>query len=354
MLKIKSIVRAGCLVGGMLSAAMAHADYAAQIIDPNTGYTIRVNNSSTLADHPDKGSDGQNYYQVGEPFVVDSNLAEPIGMVKCVGRRWGSTSTQILPANAFHRLFMYVPETGFSIAGLKAYRLNANLVMTVQSDMMEWTNRSSGVCSMSYADTQFEVPRFNNHFPITMTFYIKEQIIDGQLIISEMPLAGYVRAFTNPSVAPPYDSWPLHESSVPLRLAASQINIGAKCTSSTSSGEQGILNLRHGQLNSLYYDNRASGQVTYSCLFQSATKVRLRLDYTQDDDPQKRLPMQNEANDTIYSDLVITDLETGQSGKEINAEIHSLKEFEISSHLQGENAQAGDYHGSAWLIATLD
>ncbi|HHR6318792.1 TPA: adhesin [Providencia alcalifaciens] len=354
MLKIRLIAWACCLVGGLILSMMAKADYAAQIIDPNGGYTIRVNNNSTLADHPDVGSDGQNYYQVGEPFVIDSNRAEPKGLVKCIGRRWGSTSTQILPSNAFHRLFMYVPETGFSLGGLKAYRLNANLVMTVEADMMEWTNRSSGVCSMASEETVFDVPRFDNHFPITMTFYIKEQIIDGQLVISEMPLAGYVRAFTNPKVAPPYDSWSLNESSVPLRLAASQINIGAKCSTSTSSGEKSVLNLRHGQLNSLQYDNRASGQVTYHCLFQSSTKVRLRLDYTQDDDPQKRLPMTNGDNDMIYSELVITDLETGQSGKEIKAEIHSMKEFEISSHLQGENAQAGDYQGSAWLIATLD
>ena len=354
MLKIKPIAKVFYLAGSLLLPMTVHADYAAQIIDPSSGYVLKVDNNSTVDPTPYKGSDGQNYYQVGDPITLDSTSAQASGIVKCVGRRWGGNSTQILSTNSFHRLFMYVPTTGISIGGKETYRINSNVVMTVEADIMQWTNRGAGVCSLAYEDTKYEVPMFNSQFPITMTFYINERIIDGQLMIYGMDLAGYVRAFTDPLSTPPFNSWPLNEVSVPLRLATSQINVGAMCSTSTSSGDKAGLNLRHGQLNSLNYDSRTNGQVTYSCLFSSSTKVRLRLDYASDEDPQKRLPMTNNANDKIYSALTIIDQETGQSGQELRTEIYANKTFEIISHLQGENAAAGDYHGSAWLIATYE
>lgn len=122
----------------------------------------------------------------------------------------------------------------------------------------------------------------------------------------------------------------------------------------TSTGQAGTVNLRHGQLNSLNYDSTVMEKITYSCKFVSSTRVHLRLDYATDDDPQKRLPLTNDLNQKIYSQLVLIDELTGQLGTDFRLDIHGSREINIRSRIQGENADAGDYHGSAWLIATFD
>ncbi len=91
------------------------------------------------------------------------------------------------------------------------------------------------------------------------------------------------------------------------------------------------------------------------CFFKS-NKSEITLDYITDNDPQKRLPMvstQN-SNNKIYSELTMTDEITGQKGKDFKIDINDLRTIKITSHLQGTNAIAGDYKGSAWLIATFD
>lgn len=340
----------------ILFGTQANADYSSKIQSPNTGYLIKLDSNSVIEPTARTGADGKRYYRVGHPIVVDggSPSVSVTGIVDCVGRRWGDSNTQIRSENAFHRLFMYVPALGINIEGKMAYRINSNLVMTVETRIMNWLNINAGMCSYSYPGMTRPASGFTNQFPITITFYINERIIDGQLVIAEMDLGGYVRAFTAQNTIPPYESWPLNESTVPMRLAASQLNVGALCSTITSTGLAGTLNIRHGQLNSLNYDSIVTEKITYSCKFVSSTRVHLRLDYTTDDDPQKRLPLINNLNQKIYSNLMLTDELTGQSGTDFRLDIHGSRVINISSHIQGMNADAGDYHGSAWLIATFD
>ncbi|MGO2304169.1 MAG: adhesin [Providencia sp.] len=340
----------------ILYSIKTNADYAAKIQNPTAGYLIKLDSNSVIEPTSHRGTDGKNYYRVGQPIVVEGggSSVSVTGLVDCVGRRWGDSNTQILSDNAFHRLFMYVPTLGTNIEGKVAYRINSNLMMTVETRIMNWLNINAGMCSYSYPGMTRPASNFTNQFPITITFYINERIIDGQLVIAEIDLGGYVRAFTAQKTVPPYDSWPLNESTVPMRLAASQLNVGALCSTMTSTGQAGTVNLRHGQLNSLNYDSTVMEKITYSCKFVSSTRVHLRLDYATDDDPQKRLPLTNDLNQKIYSQLVLIDELTGQSGTDFRLDIHGSREINIRSRIQGENADAGDYHGSAWLIATFD
>ncbi|EOG5602602.1 hypothetical protein L3033_003985 [Providencia stuartii] len=193
---------------------------------------------------------------------------------------------------------------------------------------------------------------FTVQFPITLRFYINDRVIDGQLSIAAMGLGGYVRAFTASRTTPQHTSWTLSDSSVPMRLAASQLNIGSSCITMTSTGQAGTVNLRHGHLNTLNYDSVVTEKVTYTCKFSASTRVKLRLDYATDSDPKKRLPMISSQNgdNKIYSDLTMTDEKTGETDKYLKIEIKDLRTI----HIQGNNAVAGEYKGSAWLIATFD
>ncbi|WIE08720.1 MULTISPECIES: adhesin [Providencia] len=334
----------------------AHADYASRIQNSNSGYSIRIDSNSVIEPVARVGSDGKNYYRVGNPIVIDGNSAQVSvsGLVDCVGRRWGSSNTRIHSSQAFHRLFMYVASAGVTIDGKTAYRINNNLVMTVETPIMNWINIDAGMCSYAYVGLVRAAQEFTSQFPVTITFFINEQIIDGKLVIPAMDLAGYVRAFTEPKAVPPFDSWPLSDSTVPMRLAASQLNVKAMCSTQTSSGQASTVNLRHGQLSSIHYDSLVMESIRYTCKFAALTKVRLRLDYVTDGDPQKRLPMKDASNRTIYSKLDIVDEQTGATGTDIRVGIHSNRTIYIRSRIQGNNADAGSYQGSAWLIATFD
>ncbi len=340
----------------LLLGACAKADYAPRIQNPNAGYLIKIDTNSLVEPTPVKGTDGKNYYRVGNPILVDgsSSTVSVTGAVQCIGRKWGSSSTQIHSSNAYHRLFMYTMNAGFNIEGKIAYQINSNLMMTVESRIMDWKNIDSGMCSYANPSLVRDASSFTSQFPITITFYINERIIDGKLLVPAMNLGGYVRAFTSPNATPPYDSWPINEVTVPMRLAFSELNIGSLCTTMTRSGQAGTLNLRHGQLNSTNFDSTVTEKITYTCKFASSTKVRLRLDYTKDDDSQKRLPLTNGNNDKIHSQLIITDEQTGQSGTDFKLDIHQSRTVNISSRIQGIDAVAGHYQGSAWLIATYD
>nr|WP_282561572.1 adhesin [Providencia sp. 21OH12SH02B-Prov] len=336
----------------------AIADYAAQIVDPNTGYVIKLERDSELISKPIVGSNGKNYYRIGNTMLIDSASKDVSvsGQVRCHGRQWGKKETNIPSDNAFHRLFMYAPMAGTHIEGKPAYQINSNLIMTVETNLMNWVNIDAAVCSNGFGGDVFPSGQFYSQFPIKLTFYIGERIIDGQLVINAMDLGGYVRAFTANRTVPPYDSWPINETTVPLRLAASQIHIDSLCTTTTSTGQAETVSLRHGKLNSLNYDSTVTEKIFYSCKFKSSTNIRLRLDYTKDSDPQKRLPLKSHlnSNDVIYSELTLTDEATGQTGQSLTLEIHQLDTIRVTSRIQGKNAVAGDYQGSAWLIATYD
>lgn len=344
------------IVISSLFGITAHADYAPKIQNASLGYLIQLDTNSIIEPVARVGSDGKNYYRVGRPISVDmgSSQVSVSGAVSCVGRTWGSAGTRIRSENAFHRLFMYVASSGVTIDGKITYRINSNLVMAVETPIMNWINIDAGMCSYAYVGLTRPARDFTSQFPITITFYINEQIIDGKLVIPSMDLAGYVRAFTEPKAVPPFDNWPLTDSTVPMRLAASQLNVKAMCSTTTSSGQASTVHLRHGQLNSQHYDSVVHESITYNCKFAALTKVRLRLDYATDGDPQKRLPLKDSLNNTIYSRLEIVDEQTGATGTDIHVGIQSERTIQVRSHLQGDSADAGSYRGSAWLIATFD
>ncbi|EKT60245.1 hypothetical protein [Providencia burhodogranariea] len=349
----------GCLAGGLLSSFTAKADYAPRIQNVNSGYLIKLSSNSSIATTPVKGTDGKDYYRVGNSIVINGSTSavSVSGTVTCIGRTWGGGNNTTIPShNAFHRLFIFAPTAGTTIDGKVAYRINSNLVMTVNTRILNWVNINGAICAMTESTTTVNAGEFTVQFPITVTFYINDRIIDGQLPIAAMDLGGYVRAFTASKTTPPQTSWTLNHSSVPMRLAASQLNVGSSCTTMTSTGQAGTVNLRHGQLNTLNYDSVVTENVTYTCKFSVSTKVRLRLDYATDSDPQKRLPMVNSlnSNNKIYSELTMTDETTGQTGKDFKIDIKDLRTIKISSHIQGTNAVTGSYKGSAWLIATFD
>ncbi|WP_315968982.1 spore coat protein U domain-containing protein, partial [Providencia stuartii] len=347
--------------GSLLLPSIALANYAPMIQNPNGGYLIQLSrNDGLIASTPVVGSDGKNYYRIGKRQEIYGGNDESIqmaGFVKCVGRTWGGESTAISANNAYHRLFIYPPLAGTTIEGLTAYRINSNVVMTVDSNMRDWTSFPAPATTCSNADKNKEViiADFRVQFPIVVTFYIDHNI-DGPVVIGSTALGGYVRAFMSPTMAPTFTSWPLEETTTPMRLLSSTLNVSSSCNTTTTTGQAGIINLRHGSLNTLNYDSVVTENVTYNCKFSKSTKVRLRLDYTTDGDPQKRLPMTSSqnSNNKIYSDLNMTDEITGQTGKDFKVDIKDLRTIKITSHIQGSNAVAGDYKGSAWLIATFD
>ncbi|MEY0301854.1 adhesin [Providencia manganoxydans] len=344
-------------LGSLLLPSIALANYAPMIQDPNDGYLIQLASNSSIASTPVVGSDGKNYYRVGSPIVINGSgpSVSVTGIVRCIGRTWGGASTNINSDSAYHRLFMYAPSAGTTVDGKTGYRVNSNVVMTVDSKMLNWLNiTGASACSNASSGSTQSASGFAVQFPITVTFYINERIIDGQVVIASMPLGGYVRAFMSPKTPPTYTSWPLGETTVPMRLLSSTLNVGSSCNTTTTTGQAGTVNLRHGQLNTLNYDSVVTEKVTYNCKFSMSTKVRLRLDYATDGDPQKRLPMTSSQNNKIYSDLSMTDEITGQTGKDLKVDIKDLRTIKITSHIQGSNAVAGDYKGSAWLIATFD
>lgn len=353
-----AIVLSGCFAGSFLFSSPVRADYSSRIQNVNSGYVITLSSNSSIASTPVKGSDGNDYYLVGRRISVTENdsFVRVSGIVDCLGRIWGDNDNATLDGHyATHRLFIYVPNTGVNIDGLPAYRINSNLVMTVDSFIPNWRYIIALVCSYATPGMTANASEFTRQFPITLRFYVNKKIIDGQVPIPAMDLGGYVRAFSARVTPPSEMSWPIGESTVPMRLAASELNISpSSCSTMTSTGLPGTVNLRHGQLNTLNYDSVVTEKVTYNCQFSIPTKVKLRLDYATDDDPQKRLPMTSSENNKIYSDLSMTTDEIGNKPvKELEVDIKDLKTIKITSHIQGSNAVAGDYKGSAWLIATL-
>lgn len=335
----------------------ANAEYAAVIQNPNDGYRISLQKGNELLTGPYTGSNGNKYYRIGVPITVDASRpgVSASGTVKCLGREWNNNNGELF-LGASHRLFSYLPK-GPRIQNNQGFIINENIVMTINSKYLDqWGYEFAVQCSLWSASPNliYPVTEFTAQFPIVLSFYLNERIIDNQIPIPAMDLAGYVRAFTRLGGNPSDTSWPIGQTTAPIRLSASMINVESSCSTKTSTGQANTVNLKHGYLNSLNYDSYASEQVTYMCKFTQSTPVKFRLDYTTDDDAQKRLPLTNNQGDKIYSELVLVDDTTGQSGKELKVNIDEFKTIKIQSHIKGNDANAGNYNGSAWLIATFD
>ncbi|MBK0063579.1 adhesin [Acinetobacter sp. S54] len=329
------------------------------------GYRITLDSNTPVEPKAVTGSDGHNYYQIGEPIVMTqtSPSVTATGRVNCSGTTWSGGVLGL--TGAWHRLFIYLPPTGIKIGTQNAYRINSNVVMTITEDLADWQQRGGSMCQdLKDYSTTASVSTFSSQFPITFTFYLNEKVIDGQIVIPGMDLAGYVRAFNRDTTKPTQTSWTIQDTTAPMRLNTSQLNLVSSCSTQTHSGAggtgTGTLNLNHGTLKSNEYDSLVSGQVNYNCTFSTSTPIRLRLNYAKDGDPQGRLPLTNTAigtTDKIYTELTMRDETTGQTGgvdRDIHTDIEQSKTISITSHLQGTDAVAGNYQGSAWLIATFD
>ncbi len=353
-------------------AASALANYTGVVQNSTAGYYVQFDDTTTLSGET-VASDGETYYQIGPEIRLTNTPGNPYlslvdGTTLCAGKTWGrgTNGTFVNSNRGFNRVFVYLPPAGISINGNKTYRINNNtvVVLRVSGNMDEqWSWAGLGNCSPanrrdeSWGTYSTGVSGMSNQFPMFLTFYLKERAIDGTVILPSINLAGYSRAFSlqGESSPPPYAFLPINETSAPIRLRQSTLNIPANCTTVTSNGQAGTLNLRHGSLNSLNYDSEIKETVTYNCKFTSQTKVKLKLDYATDSDPQKRLPLKNSVNDSvIYSNLTMTDESSGATGKELKVNIQESLKVTIRSHLQGKLADAGEYQGSAWLIATYD
>lgn len=336
----------------------ASADYTPIIQNPNDGYRIVLQNGGNILTGPYTGSNGNKYYRIGFPIDIRANSpgVSVSGTVKCLGQQWNNNKNELISASyANHRVFPYLPK-GPSIEGYSGYVINENIVMTIESKYLgEWGLSYASVCSSTSPSVSSEpVTEFTAQFPIVLSFYLNEKIIDTQIPIPAMDLAGYVRAFTRFGFRPSLSNVAIGQSTAPIRLAASVINVESSCSTTTSTGQANIVNLRHGVLSTLNYDSYVSEKVTYTCKFTKSTPVKFRLNYTMDNDPQKRLPMTNSENNKIYSELLLIDDSTGQSGKELKVNIDEFQTITIQSHVKGNTARSGDYNGSAWLIGTFD
>lgn len=336
---------------------MAKADYSPRINSASDGYMLSLSGNNNIATNSVTGSNGKSYYEIGNGITLSSGSSgvTVTGVVSCVGITWGSGPNNTIPSgNAYHRLFMALPSVG-QVSGQNAYKINDNLIMTVDSPILfGWVNISGAMCSKSDPGDTAYASSFTVQFPIKFRFYVNKRVVDGELPIPAMDLGGYVRAFVK-SRAPTDSSWPIRDSTVPIRLASSTLKVKSFCKTTTSTGQVSTLNMNHGVINSLDYDSTVKEKIIYTCEFSELTKVKFHLDYNTDN-AEAGIPLVNSSNSQrkIYSKLEIMDESTQQSGKEIEVNVKGQAIINVTSHLKGTNATAGNYKGSAWLIATYE
>ncbi|WPA92853.1 adhesin [Providencia zhijiangensis] len=316
------------------------------------GYRMNlVSNNSVIASTPTIASNGEKYYSVAPPnkegIVINESSSQPYGTVYCkVNFLVGNYQNGLAWNYAFHRVFAYMPEAGFSIKGLTAYKINANTYFTLYSDngiTQGWKNISGRGCSseeMGPLDAGF----FTVQFPFEVRIYVKDIPIDGKVVIPPAMIAGYTRMFQYPGT--PDVFVPADKASVKLDLTQSVINYPSNCKSNIDN-----LNINHNTLDAIEFDSKQTRTATYQCDRSQGVRVKFALDYVMDNDPQKRVPLKS-GNNTIYSELSLYDAESNYRGKTIETTIDKVKNIEIESHLYGLDAEPGKYTGNAWLIAT--
>lgn len=317
------------------------------------GYKMNlVSNNSVVASTPTIGTDSNEYFLIAPPnktgIVIDDTSSQPFGQVKCtVNYLEGNYSAGLPWSYAYHRVFAYMPEAGFSLKGLTAYKINSNTFFTLYSDngiTSGWRNISGRGCSneeMGPLDTSF----FTVHFPFEVRVYVKDIPVDGKIVIPNAMIAGYTRLFQDYGTPTLYV--PADKSSVKLDLTTSVVNYPSNCRSNIDN-----LNIDHKTLDAYEFNSKETRTVTYTCERVQPVKIKLKLDYVTDDDPEKRVPLKS-GNNTIYSEVTIYDEQTNQSGKTIETTIDKVKNIRIESQLSGSDAEPGDYKGNAWLIATF-
>ncbi|MEY0544851.1 adhesin [Providencia rettgeri] len=317
------------------------------------GYKMSlVSNNSVVSDTPAIGSDNNKYFLIAPAnssgIVINENTSQPYGSVYCtVNFLQGNYSAGLVPAYAYHRVFAYMPEAGFTIGGLTAFKINNNTFFTLYSEngiTSGWRNISGRGCSneeMGPLATSF----FTVHFPFTVRVYVKNIPVDGKIVIPNAMIAGYTRLFQDYGTPDIYV--PIDKATVKLDLTTSVINYPSNCHSNIDN-----LNIDHKTLDAYEFNSKETRTVTYTCDRVQPVKVKLALDYATDSDPQKRLPLKS-GNNTIYSELILYDEQNNQSGKTLETTIDKVKNITIESKVSGYDAEPGDYKGNAWLIATF-
>ncbi|MFV8075129.1 adhesin, partial [Enterobacter cloacae complex sp.6730661] len=83
--------------------------------------------------------------------MIDESTSQPVGTVYCkVNYLEGNYQSGLASNYAFHRVFSYMPEAGFTIKGLTAYKINGNTFFTLYSDngiTQGWKNIAGNGCS---------------------------------------------------------------------------------------------------------------------------------------------------------------------------------------------------------------
>lgn len=317
------------------------------------GYNMSlISNNSVVAKNPTIGSDNNEYYLIAPAnstgIVINSSTSQPFGQVKCAANYLdGNYITRLYSDYAYHRVFAYMPEAGFTLKGLKAYKINSNTFFTLYSQngiTNGWVNIKAVACSSSSEDT-VPTSSFSVHFPFEVRIYVKEIPVDGKILIPDAMIAGYTRLFQDTGT--PTLSIPADKASVRLDLTTSVVNYPSNCRSNIDN-----LNIDHKTLDAFEFSSKETRTVTYTCERVQPVKVKLALDYTSDNDPKKRVPLKSGYN-TIYSELTLFDEQSNKSGKIIETTIDKIKNIRIESHISGIDAKPGDYKGNAWLIATF-
>ncbi|EJD6044913.1 adhesin [Providencia rettgeri] len=311
-----------------------------------------VSNNSVVASTPTIGTDKNKYYLIAPPnssgIVIDKTTSQPFGQITCaVNFLEGNYPAGLSTFLAYHRVFAYMPEAGFSLNGLKAYRINENTFFTLYSDngiTSGWQKIAAYGCAsgnMGPLDTSY----FTVQFPFEVRIYVKSIPVDGKIIVPGAMIAGYTRLFQDTGTPTLYV--PADKSTVKLDLVTSVVHYPSNCHSSIDN-----LNIDHKTLDAFDFNSKETRTVTYICEQSQPVKVKLKIDYTTDTDPEKRVPLKS-GNNTIYSEVTLYDEQTNQRGKNIETTIDKVKSIRIESHLSGSDAEPGDYKGNAWLISTF-
>ncbi|MGO2303281.1 MAG: adhesin [Providencia sp.] len=339
----------------LLCLSSLHALAITSYAPAGGGYNIDlVSNNSVIAATPTIGSDNNSYYLIAPPnstgIVIDETTSQPFGQVQCTVNYLQGYYYALLPkSDAYHRVFAYMPEAGFSLKGLKAYRINSNTFFTLYSKngiTSGWRNIEATSCSNEFEEQSFPASGFTAHFPFEVSIYVRKVPVDGKVVIPNAMIAGYTRMFQNYYTVPTVNV-PADKASIKLNLATSVINYPSNCHSNIDN-----LNIDHKTLDAFEFNSKETRTITYTCDRVQSVKVKLALDYVTDSDPQKRLPLKS-GNNTIYSELTLYDEQNNQSGKTFETTIDKVKNITIESKVSGYNAEPGDYKGNTWLIATF-
>ncbi len=348
MKKIKSISFISMFI---LLYSYNQMSYATRYSGSGGSYQMSlVSNNSVVAQTPTIGSNNIEYYSVAPPnkegIVINENTSQPSGMVTC--RVNYIIGTSYLPTSyAYHRVFSYMPEAGFTLKGLTAYRINSNTFFTLYSDngiTRDWQNIAANGCSTG--DTgPLTTSYFTVQFPFEVRIYVKELPLDGKVVIPQAMIAGYTRMFQD--TGKPTINVPADKAMVKLDLSTSVVNFPSNCKSNIDD-----LNINHQTLDAINFNSKETRTIIYQCERAQSVKVKFELDYITDSDPQKRMPLKS-GNNTIYSDLTLYDVSSNQRGKTIETTIDKIKNIQVESNLSGLDAEPGKYSGSAWVIATF-